>query len=47
MEKEEQTETMGILEINVWRFSMDFFYFADMQYDRELRYFLIGDIDDA
>jgi hypothetical protein len=47
MEKKEQTETMDILEINVRCFSMDFFYFADMQYDRELRYFLIGDIDDA
>jgi hypothetical protein len=30
MEKKEQTETMDILEINVWCFSMDFFYFADM-----------------
>ena len=51
MEKKEQAETMDILEINVWYFSMIFSYLADMQREREVTSmksdFLIGDIDDA
>ena len=51
MGKKEQTETMDILEINVWRFSMGYFYLADMQCDREVTSikgdFLVGGIDDA
>ena len=42
---------MEILEINVWCFSMDFFYLADVQRDREVTSvkgdFLVGGIDDA
>jgi hypothetical protein len=51
MEKKEQAETMDILEINVWYFSMIFSYLADMQRERDVTSikgdFLICDIDNA
>ena len=51
MEKKEHAETMDILEINVWNFSMVFSHLADMQREREVTSikgdFLIGDIDNA
>ena len=51
MEAKEQAETVDILEINVWRFSLDYFYLADMQCGREVTSvkgdFFVGGIDDA
>ena len=51
MEAKEQAETMDILEINVWYFSMIFSYLADMQRERDVTSikgdFLICDIDNA